>query len=379
MDETSAVCQLKLPALRVQQGPRRLLYSFAVDGKLLPQFTTVARAARAPGEALRGYQRPEVLSHVAQIRTYLESGDPMVPNALVVAFDSRVRFEPAPGPESPHSCPGQLVIPIQKNQPDWEKPGWIVDGQQRAAAIREARLTNFPVCVISFIAESTHEQREQFILLNNVKPLPKGLVYELLPLTEAQLPAALMKRRFPALLLDRLNRDPDSPLAGAIRSPTVPGGSIKDNSIIKMIENSLSDGVMYRFRGLGEGGDTEAMLSVLKDYWAAIREVFPHDWALPPRRTRLTHGAGVVALGFVMDAIAERLRDQGVPTLTEFAADLEGLKPVCRWSEGYWEFGPGVQRKWNEIQNTPKDMRLLANYLIVQYKARVWSGAVASS
>ena len=32
-------------------------------------------------------------------------------------------------------------------------------------------------------------------------------------------------------------------------------------------------------------------------------------------------------------------------------------------------------RKWNEIQNTHKDIQLLANYLLVQYKSRVWSRA----
>jgi hypothetical protein len=38
---------LRLPALEVRQGPGRTLYSFAVDGKLLPQFTTVSRVRRA--------------------------------------------------------------------------------------------------------------------------------------------------------------------------------------------------------------------------------------------------------------------------------------------------------------------------------------------
>jgi hypothetical protein len=32
-------------------------------------------------------------------------------------------------------------------------------------------------------------------------------------------------------------------------------------------------------------------------------------------------------------------------------------------------------RKWNEIQNTHKDIQLLANYLLVQYKSRVWNRA----
>jgi DGQHR domain-containing protein len=371
---------LRLPALEVRQGPRRVLYSFAVDGKLLPRFTTIARAARADGQGIRGYQRPEVLAHIAEIRAYLESADPIVPNALVVAFDDRVRFEPARGGSgTDYSRPGTLLIPLNANRPDAERPGWIVDGQQRAAAIREARLAGFPVCVIGFLAASAQEQREQFILVNNTKPLPKGLVYELLPVTDVTLPNALARRRLPAYLLDRLNRDDRSPLRGAIRTPTAPGGRIKDNSLLKMIENSLSDGVLYRFRGAGEGGDADAMLTVLKDFWGAVQDVFPTDWNRKPKQTRLTHGAGVVALGIVMDTIADRLRDRGVPTRAAFAADLERLRPVCRWSEGYWEFGPGMRRKWDEIQNTPNDANLLMNYFRIQYKIRVWDLAASEA
>src|SRR5205807_9446792 len=124
------------------------------------------------------------------------------------------------------SRPGTIVIPTSGGRPDAERPGWIVDGQQRAAAIREARLTAFPVCVIGFIAASTQEQREQFILVNNTKPLPKGLVYELLPVTGAKLPTALDRRRFPVALLDRLNLDADSPLKGKVRTQTMPAGLI---------------------------------------------------------------------------------------------------------------------------------------------------------
>src|SRR5262249_23546509 len=160
---------------------------------------------------------------------------------------------------------------------------------------------------------------EQFILVNNTKPLPKGLVYELLPATDAQLPTLLQRRRFPTLLLDRLNLDADSPLRGLIRTPTKPDGLIKDNSLLKMLENSLTDGVLYRFRAReGEADDVEAMLEVVKRFWVAAADVFPHAWSLPPRRSRLLHGAGVIALGFLMDAIAERHRCLGIPTREQF-------------------------------------------------------------
>src|SRR5262245_25471192 len=113
--ETSHASELRILALQVHQSRGRVLYSFAIDGKLVPQFATVSRVRRN-GASLEGYQRPEVLSHIAEIRAYLEGDAPMIPNAVVIAFDSRVTFEPAPdadlGERSPYSVPGTLVIPV---------------------------------------------------------------------------------------------------------------------------------------------------------------------------------------------------------------------------------------------------------------------------
>jgi DGQHR domain-containing protein len=265
------------------------------------------------------------------------------------------------------------VIPLDEDEAAENRPGFIVDGQQRLAAIRDAQVEEFAICVSAFITDDVRHQTEQFILVNSTKPLPKGLIYELLPGTEAALPALLMRRRLPAALLTRLNRDEKSPLYNRIQTATNPEGIIKDNSILKMIENSLSDGVLYRIRqGAGEG-DLEPMLGVLFSFWAAVKTVFPDDWELPPKKSRLLHGAGVVSLGFLMDTISNRLRSKGFPTAEKFAKDLRPLRDICRWSEGFWEFGPGQQRKWNEIQNTSKDIQTLSNYLIVQYKSLVWS------
>lgn len=369
--------ELRIPALEVSQTPGRTLYSFAVDGKLIPGFATVSRIRRN-GTALEGYQRPEVLSHIAEIRAYLEGQSPMIPNALVIAFDSRVRFEPQPMPRGANGCPyarpGTLIIPLDEALSDEDKPGFIVDGQQRLAAVRDATISCFPICVTAFVTNDVREQTEQFILVNSTKPLPKSLIYELLPGTDTMLPSLLQRRRFPALLLERLNRDEGSPLQNMIQTPTTPEGTIKDNSMLRMLENSLSDGVLYRFRAdEDEDADADAMLSVLTSFWGAVRDVFDDAWGLPPKRSRLMHGAGVVSMGFVMDAIAERHRAAGFPTTEAFGEDLAPLKDVCRWTDGYWDFGPGCQRKWNEIQNTSKDIQLLSNYLLVQYKSIVWS------
>ena len=264
MTKTSPT-DLRLPALQIRQGKSRVIYSFAVDGKLLPEFTSISRIARDDQRLIQGYQRPEVLSHIAQIRQYVESEAPLLPNSIVVAFDQRVRFVPdRRKAASPYSSTGTIVIPLNGHG-EGPKPGWIVDGQQRVAAIREARVKTFPISVVGFIADSDAEQREQFILVNSTKPLPKGLLYELLPSTTARLPDLLQRRRFPAQLLDLLNQQDDSPLRGLISTPTTPTGLIKDNSILKMLENSLSDGVLYRFRHPDAGGgDVDSMVAVLK-------------------------------------------------------------------------------------------------------------------
>lgn len=366
--------EIRVPALEVRQGPRQRLYSFAIDGKLLGAFITVSRVKRSESGAILGYQRPEVISHIAEIRNYIESEDPMIPNALVVAFDDRVKFEPTKEtPEGSDSRPGTLTIPIDPQYADEDKPGWVVDGQQRLAAIREAEVQRFPICVISFVASDETEQREQFILVNSTKPLPKGLIYELLPSTDARLPSLLHRRRFPSYLLARLNSDEASPLRGMISTPTNPEGIIKDNSILRMVENSLNDGALYKFRNPGMAdGDVESMLQLLTNFWGAVSEVFPDSWGLSPRRSRLMHGAGITSLGFVMDAIADRLRDNGNPSRTTFCEELKPLKGACRWCDGFWDFGPGVQRRWNEIQNTSKDIQLLTNFLLLQYRSRNW-------
>jgi DGQHR domain-containing protein len=361
--------ELRLPALAIRQNPRRTLYSFAVDGKKLPLFAAVSRVKRDAEHQLAGYQRAESIEHIRTIRRYLETADAVLPNALVVAFDSRVRFEPVEPLTTGETELGHLLVPVDESESDEQKPAWIVDGQQRTAAIRDADVDSFPVCVTAFITDSVMEQRSQFILVNSTKPLPKGLIHELLPVTPAEdLPLALLKRRFPAEILNRLNYDHDSPMQGRIRTPTTTTGVIKDNSVLKMLSISIEDGALYEwFDGEHGSGDMESMLSVLKHYWEAVANVFPMAWDAPPRRSRLVHGVGVVALGCLMDEIVYR-HDAALPTPADFAHELARIREDCAWTEGFWHFGDDDRRRWNELQNTPRDIKALSDHLLRCYR-----------
>ena len=363
--------ELRFPALEVRQGQGRHLYTFAVDGKVLPKFTTVSRVRRDEKQ-IAGYQRPEVLAHVASIRSYIETTSPMIPNAIVVAFDTRVRFEPTePGTlKNGYTSSGTLIVPVDENLPDEDKPGWIVDGQQRCAAVREADVDFFPLCVTAFITDSEAEQRAQFILVNSTKPLPKGLVYELLPSTKDPLPPSLMRKRFPSLMVERLNFDEDSPFCQLIQTPTIPDGVVKGTSVLRMLENSLTNGCLYYFRDPNTGGgDIEEMLLIVKPFWRAVQKVFDAAWALPPRRSRLMHGVGIVSLGYLMDSITyEYLNLSQLPDEADFAVALEPLRAECAWTGGYWYFGDGSLRRWNELQNIHKDIKILTDHLQHTYQ-----------
>ena len=264
------------------------------------------------------------------------------------------------------------MIPVTEGATEADKPGWIVDGQQRSAAIREADVDSFPVYVTAFVTDSVAEQRAQFILVNSTKPLPKGLIYELLPSTPvADLPLLLLKRRYPAQLLDRLNYDPDSPLFRRIRTPTTAEGTIKDNSILKMLAMSIEDGALYQWFDPDSGtGDTEAMLTLLKRYWAAVAEVFPKAWDTAPRRSRLVHGVGILSLGCLMDEISYQLREEGIPSARLYAEHLRAIAADCHWTSGAWKLASDDVRRWNELQNTPRDIKALSDYLVRLYRRK---------
>lgn len=360
----------RLEALAIEQSPGRRIFAFGIDGKLVPEIAAVSRARRDNGAVeLIGYQRPEVQRHVSEIRAYIDSPGAMVPNAIVLAFDKRVSFTAHPGSPSTagSGVPGVLEIPVSDED---DRPGFIVDGQQRVAAIRDARAPAFPVFAVAFIADSPADQREQFLLVNSTKPLPRGLVNELLPGVQGRLPDQLRQRQFPSRLLQRLNHDERSPVFRTVRTATNPAGRIADTSFLRVLEASLSDGVLWRLAQLGmdDAAYEDAASRLLFDYWAAVREVWSDIWELKPRHSRLLHGAGVVSLGYLMEQIVTTAPagvDRGY-----FVGQLTRIRPECRWSEGWWEFGEGHRRRWDEIQNVPKDVMMLANHLVRLHRVR---------
>jgi len=227
--------------------------------------------------------------------------------------------------------------------------------------------------VNAFVAADAAIQREHFLRVNMTRPLPSGLITELLPELATILPPKLATRKIPAALCDMLNRDPESPFRGLVRrvstSPRLQRQAVvADTALIKMLEKSLTSplGCLFPYRNIATG-ETEFPLirRTLLVYWSAVRETFPEAWGQSPARSRLMHSVGLTAMGRLMDKIMGGLDPDSPKAAQLVRYHLTRLAPICHWTDGRWEELGDL--KWNELQNVPSHLRSLSNLLVRSY------------
>lgn len=324
---------------------------FAAAPKQVLEFAQIERMGRKDSGELKGFQRHQISSHIKDIRNYLARDDALLPNAVIVAFLNGVKLE--------HTKDGHIMVEIDtKDGP----PGFVVDGQQRLTALSGLDKPNFQVFVSALICKDYDELRQQFVFINSARPLPKTLIYELLPNVEG-LPERYTARRFAARVVERLNFNGSSALRGQIRQHTNPGGVISDTAMQKLVMNSAAQGAV---RYLIEHGDREdRAVKIIDEFFNAVARVFGGEWAgMSPRHSRLRHGAGIMAMGFVMDYL---YTNQGARSATHFEEGLVLLKPYTAWTHGTWPMAD-QEIPWNGLQNTPQDIDILTRHLVSTLK-----------
>lgn len=363
-------------AVKIEQNLNHPLFLFALTGEELSQIAEISRISRDVDGELLGYQRPGVKKHINDIVDYLNQEDILFPNSIILALSSKVKFRQARGagikgdPLSQQVAAGTLEIPVPTSG---KKPAWIVDGQQRALALSKCARQDMPIPVNGFIADEVELQRDQFLRVNNSKPLPRGLITELLPEVSSLLPSNLSTKRMPSAICTWLNQDESSPFKGLInRASTAKEDKstavISDTSIVKMIEESLTNapGCLFPYRNIATGEtDFEDICKILVSYWTAVAETFPDAWGKPPRRSRLMHGAGIRAVGRLMDRIIPSVDIDTPRVVPVIKKELKRVEPICRWTKGKWDDLDGL--RWNEVQNVPRHINLLSNVLIRAY------------
>jgi DGQHR domain-containing protein len=364
-------------ALRILQDAQRPLYLFTLRADEIMKVADISRISRDDASELIGYQRPEVRKHVQNIQMYLDNnrGNVLFPNSIILSLSSAIFFRQVRGPKVDDGLAdiGTLQFPIPRvGEP---KPAWIVDGQQRALALSRCKRRDLPVPINAFVADDIDTQREQFLLVNSTRPLPRGLISELLPKVNTVLPANLAIRRAPSALCELLNNDPESPFFELMRRAsstreTAKTEVISDTSIIQILQESLVNpsGCLFSYRNVATGEtDFASIRKLLFIYWGAVKETFPDAWGLPPTRSRLMHSVGLRAMGRLMDRVMGAIDVTNADAHRRVRRELAPLAQACNWTSGSWD---ELGIRWNELQNVPSHVRLLTNYLQRTYHER---------
>ncbi|MET3653109.1 DGQHR domain-containing protein DpdB [Dyella japonica] len=343
------------------------LYTFFLPGATVLEIADICRLSRSKN-GLDGFQREAIQRHIQGMVQYLDSGNVIFPNAILLALSPRASFTrsrgPAPEGLIDASDSGVLKLPRPS---DGSKCAWIVDGQQRSTALARAQDSSLPVPVVAFVSDNLQVHREQFILVNKARPLPKRLVDELLPEVDAaHLPVDMAMRQIPSALVDRLDADPSSPFFGMIRRTTTgkdPKRVVTDSALVRSLQRQIHQplGALASFRSLdGASTNPSGMFSAVVQFWAAVKESFPSAWNLPPEQSRLTHSAGIESVSALMDYLMPRAVQQDDPQ-GYLVNTLRRIAPSCAWTNGVW---PDLNCAWNEIESTSKDIRRLTDQLI---------------
>ena len=368
----SSTNELTVRALRVNQDGKIPIYTFFLTASDLLRIAEISRVKRNKDGDLLGYQRKQVSTHVDEITQYVDSTDVVFPNAIILALGTQVKFKKGRGPQigDPGCEGGSLEI---RCDPSESKVAWVVDGQQRTLALSKAKNKSLLVPVTAFVSDDFEVHRTQFLLVNKVRPLPKGLINELLPEINVTLPPSLSRNRIPSFLCELLNKDSKSPLHGLINRHTTNSREnkkavIADSSMIEVIHNSLNKvhGCFYPYRNVATGQiDAEPVFELLKVYWDEVRKAFPDAWGISASKSRLMHGVGIKSMGVLMDRVLGVISPKDPDLRDKIASAMQRIQPHCHWTEDSWESLGGMRSK--DLQNTPSSVNLLANLLIRAY------------
>ena len=111
-------------------------------------------------------------------------------------------------------------------------------------------------------------------------------------------------------------------------------------------------------------GDVDQMLLHLNYFWTVVASDVPGGvGTAAPTKSRLTHGAGIQAWATSWTSSPTESRQRNSPGM-DLETSVASLRAALRVDERNLGLRGRRARRWNGIQNTPNDVRLLTSHLL---------------
>ena len=252
-------------------------YVFNIKSDLLYKIAYVGR--RIEDKKL-GYQRNLSEKRAKEIHDYVFNLNGVIPNNIILNFDVNLNY---------NSKKQTVSFDIK------DSIAWVIDGQHRLYGLSLSK-KSIDVIVVAFEKLTIENQATIFKVINSTqKGVNASLIYDLIDLTKG---ATFLEERAHELV-KKLNNDPESPWFMQIKMLGIGEGLISQNAFVDNLKQLLDEKKRFSLHIYYE----EEQYGILKNYFSAIKFLFPDDWG--NRKSLLTKAVGFYSLMSLLPTVLQ--------------------------------------------------------------------------
>lgn len=386
--------RLKIFGVASNLGESGKRIQFTLDGRLIRNFAAVDRLDAVAGT---GNQREEIYKHVSEISKGMRAGV-QVPNSVILVFAEEVfAWNPPDGETIPESwvvcrqladwsvvhnpldsskivqevCPIELDIPFRNASFDEEKTAYLVDGQQRTAALALLDVDEIPAFYLTAnaIVGDQEEAKSTFRIANSTVRITTEFSRALLGTLDDAPGYVRDEKRVAQAVKALAIDDVNSPFIGLVKHPGI------ETKGMPIAYNTLFSAVLaFNQSGIDFGAEAEHLAATVAKAYSLVAKTWPEAWGKSPKESKLSHGAGLRAIGKVLvDLLRVQTAIHGddlnsAPVWDGIEASLRRLRTKVLWTLESSMAGNATQQRNYKTellpkQNTNQDIQALTTFL----------------
>lgn len=207
----------------------------------------------------------------------------------------------------------------------------ILDGEAKCLAqvdcqhrLGELQHSIIPLAFMTYIGLDLREEMAMFTVINSKA---KGLSSSLTDYHESNLLNDLAAEAPHLYIARRLNEDPNSPWYKLIRYGGETTSGLKRRTSFRMMQKA----VQHVLKGTnGQLGGLDDKYDIIKEYWNAIKQVFPTEWE-DHRHHLISKGVGLYSLMMLLPDLVNECPDTFYSS-SFFVEKLIPMKTKVDWS-----------------------------------------------